>query len=357
MPRKSPASSGAAGSGAGGGGARRPRLEDVASRVGVSTASVSLVLRNAPGPSAETRRKVLDAAAELGYRPDRAASLLARRRTHLIGVLLDIRSSFHAELVADVHDAADRVGYDVVLSTVTATRDEQRAIETLLDSRCEALILLGPTTSSRRLTRLADQLPLVVIGRSVRDTSCDVVRTADDVGVSQAVAHLVALGHRRIAYVDGGRGAIATARRSGYRRAMRAAGLEGAIRILPGDQTEQAGIDAARELLADDRPPTAVITFNDRSALGLLDGLLRSGLGVPERLSVVGYDDSPAAQLPHVGLTSVSQHAREQAEHAVTAVLERLDGARAEPREVVLRPDLVVRGSTGEPRRARRLRA
>lgn len=334
---------------------RRARLEDVARRVGVSTASVSLVLRNAAGPSAETRRKVLAAAAELGYRPDRTASLLARRRTHLLGVLLDIRSSFHAELVTDLHDAADGVGYDLVLSTVTATRDEKRALDTLVDSRCEALVLLGPTAPAPRLAELAQQLPVVVVGRAMGGTALDVVRTADDVGVGQAVAHLHSLGHQAIAYVDGGRGAIATARRNGYRKAMRAAGLAAQAQVLPGDPTEQSGTRAAQSLLADQRPPTALVAFNDRCALGLLDGLLRAGVWVPGQLSVVGYDDSPAARLPHVDLTTVSQDPRAQAEHAVTAALERLDGGRTRPREVVLRPHLVVRGSTGPPRRSRGL--
>ena len=123
--------------------ARRPRLEDVAAAVGVSTASVSLVLRGVPGPSAATRERVLEAAARLGYRPDRTASLLARRRSRLIGVLMDVRSPYQAELVEDLHEVADRLGYDVVLSTVTRGRHERRAVETLVDSRCEALVLIG----------------------------------------------------------------------------------------------------------------------------------------------------------------------------------------------------------------------
>src|SRR6185369_17558507 len=93
---------------------QRPRLADVAARAGVSTASVSLVLRGAPGPSAETRERVIAAAAELGYRPDRTASLLARRRRHLLGVLMDVHNSYHAELVEDLHDAAEARGYDLV---------------------------------------------------------------------------------------------------------------------------------------------------------------------------------------------------------------------------------------------------
>src|SRR3954451_20222057 len=107
---------------------RRPRLAGVAAAVGVSPASASLVLRGVPGPSEATRVRVLEAAARLGYRPDRAASLLARRRSRLIGVVMNVRSSFHGELVEDIHDAAEQHGYDLVLSTITRTRDEQRAV-------------------------------------------------------------------------------------------------------------------------------------------------------------------------------------------------------------------------------------
>lgn len=329
---------------------RRPRLDDVAAKVGVSTGTVSLVLSNAPGPSAATRERVMAAAAELGYRPDRTASLLARRRAHLLGVMLDVRSTFHAELVAELHDAAEAAGYDVLLSTVTPTRDSRRAIETLVDSRCEALVLLGPDAPTSRLTTLGEQIPVVVVGRRLRSTTLDVVRTADDHGVTAAVEHLVELGHRDIAFVDGGQGTIATDRRSGYLRAMRKHGLEDRVRVLAGGQTEVAGTSAAKEVAGSDHPPTAVATYNDRVALGLLDGLLRAGVAVPEEVSVVGYDDSPSAHLPHVDLTTVSQDTRGQAENAVQAAVERLDGARTTPRQVVLEPRLVVRRTTSAPR-------
>ena len=328
---------------------RRARLADVADRVGLSPASVSLLLRNAPGPSPSTRARVLAAAAELGYRPDRTASLLARRRRHLLGVLLEVRNSFHAELVEDMHEAVEQLGYDLVLSTVSRTRDEQRAVETLLDFRCEALVLLGPDAPSSRLAALERELPLVVVGRRVTGGRVDVVRSADDEGVAQAVEHLAALGHRAIAYLDGGLGVVAADRRRGYRTAMRRHGLDGFLRILPGDHTEESGMRAGTVLLAEDELPTALVTFNDRSALGLLDALTRAGRDVPGDVSVVGYDDSPSARLAHVHLTSVSQDARRQAEHAVAAAVERLDGGRTTAREVVLLPHLVVRGTTGSP--------
>jgi DNA-binding LacI/PurR family transcriptional regulator len=262
-----------------------------------------------------------------------------------------VGSPFHAELVEDLHEAAEARGYDVVLSTVTRTRDERRATETLVDFRCEALVLLGPVAPAAQLAALGRQLPVVVIGRRVAGGGVDVVRSADAEGVGQVVGHLAGLGHGSIAYVDGGRGTIAADRRRGYRTAMRRHGLAGQVRVIAGDHTEAAGSRAARALLADggDGLPTAVVAYNDQCALGLLDGLSRAGVEVPGRVSVAGYDDSTLARLAHVNLTTVSQDTRGQAEHAVAAAVERLDGGRVRAREVVLPPRLVVRGTTAAP--------
>jgi len=330
---------------------RRPRLEDVAAAVGVSPATASLVLRGVAGPSATTRERVLEAATQLGYRPDRAASLLASRRSRLLGVVMDIANPFHAQMVEGTQDAADRHGYDLVLSAVTRGRDERRAVETLLDSRCEALVLLGPQAPTDRLVELDRQLPLVAVGRPVPSAEVDVVRAADDEGVALAVEHLVALGHERITYVDGGRGVIPTLRRRGYQRAMKAHGLGGRIHVIRGGNTEETGAAAAPVLLGAAAPPTAVLAFNDRAAMGLLDALVRARVDVPRTVSVVGYDDSPFARLAHVDLTTVSQNTTELTEHAVTALIERLDGGRTEHREVVVHPRLVVRGTTAPPPR------
>jgi len=330
---------------------RRVRLDDVAAEVGLSTASVSLVLRGVPGPSAATRERVLAAAERLGYRPDRAASLLAAHRSRLIGVLLDVRSTFHAELVEDLHETVEQHGYDLVLSTITRSRPERRAIETLLDSRCEALVLLGPEAPAERLVELDRQVPVVSVSRRVDATDVDVVRVADDVGVGQAVEHLTGLGHRDIAYLAGGSGMIAAERRRGYLAAMRRAGLAAHATVLPGGPDEEAGMRVARELLATGEPlPTAVVAFNDRTAVGLLDVFVRSGVDVPGQVSVVGYDDDLVARLAHVALTTVGQDTGQLTSHAIALLVERLDGTRTEHREVVLAPYLVVRGTTAAPR-------
>ncbi|MGE3662191.1 MAG: LacI family DNA-binding transcriptional regulator [Pseudonocardia sp.] len=331
--------------------ARRPRLEDVAAEVGLSIASVSLVLRGAPGPSAATRARVLAAAERLGYRADRAASLLARRRTRLLGVPVALRDAFRAELAEELQLAADARGYTVTLSAITPVHDEARVAETLLDLRCEALVLLAPTLPAEALGDLGTRVPLVVASRHVAPAGFDVVRVADDLGVARAVDHLLALGHRDLVHVDGGDHPSAAERRAGF---MRAAGERG--RVVPGGLDEEAGATAARAMLDAGELPTAVVAANDRCAVGVLDVFVRAGIRVPEDVSLVGYDDTAFAGLAHVGLTTVSQEAAAQAREAVAAVVERLDGDRSQPREIVLTPHLVERTSTAPPRPTRELR-
>ena len=329
----------------------RPRLVDVAARARVSTATASLVLRGRPGPSEATADAVRAAAAALGYRPDRTASLLARHRSHLLGVLLDITSPFHAELVRALDDEAGERGLDIVISTVTRRRDEARAAESLLDFRCEALVVLGPTMSDADLDALADAVPTVVVGRE-GTARVPGVRVSDDQGLELAVDHLVGLGHRRIAFVDGPPGTIARARRTGYRAAMRRHGLRAEADVVAGGATEDAGVGAATALLrrASELRPTAVVCFNDRCAVGVADTFRRNGSDVPGDLSVVGYDDSPLARLGTLDLTSVSQDPLGLAEATVAVAMTLLDGpGTRRGADVVIPPRLVVRSSTSAP--------
>ena len=180
----------------------------------------------------------------------------------------------------------------------------------------------------------------------------DVVRSADADGLELAVDHLVSLGHRRIVHVGAAAGTIGADRHDGYVQAMRRNGLGSSVHTLPGDFTEDSGAAAAALLLGTGvgAVPTAVTAVNDRCAMGLLDGLNRAGVEVPAGVSVIGYDDSLFARLSHIGLTTVSQQPDQQARLAVTSAVERLDGGRTAPREVVLPPRLVVRGTTASPR-------
>ncbi|MER6127631.1 LacI family DNA-binding transcriptional regulator [Streptomyces sp. NPDC001795] len=331
---------------------KRPTLADVAARAGVSTALVSIVMRGAKGAGATTRERVQEAAREIGYRPDARARLLRSHRSRLLGVQFGLQHPFHTDLVEGIYAAAEPTGYQIALSAVTAGRGEQRAVETLLADRCEALILLGPQAPEAGLAELAGQLPVVSVARRLRTAvpGLEVVRTADDKGARQAVDHLVALGHRDIAHIDGGRAPGAADRRRGYRTAMNRHGLGEHIRILPGGLTEEEGAEAARKL-AEARPrPTAVLAFNDRCATGVLDVFLRSGIAVPDDISVVGFDDSHLARLAHIDLTTVGQDITLLASLAVGRTIARLEGDEIPAGEHVIAPHLVVRGTTAPPR-------
>ncbi|MEU5770465.1 LacI family DNA-binding transcriptional regulator [Streptomyces asoensis] len=331
---------------------KRPTLADVAARAGVSTALVSIVMRGTKGASQATRERVLETARQMGYRPDTRARLLRSHRSHLLGVQFALQHPFHSDLLEGIYAAAEPAGYQVALSAVTAARGERRAVEALLADRCEALLLLGPQAPAARLAELAAQLPVVSLARRLRPAvpGLDVVRTADDEGARQAVDHLVGLGHRDIAHVDGGRAPGAADRRRGYRTAMNRHGLAGHVRVLPGGPTEEDGADAARGLLATGPRPTAVMAFNDRCATGALDVFLRAGVRVPGEISVVGFDDSRLARLAHIDLTTVGQDATRLARLAVERAVARLENGPAATGEEVVAPRLVVRGTTAPPR-------
>jgi DNA-binding LacI/PurR family transcriptional regulator len=143
------------------------------------------------------------------------------------------------------------------------------------------------------VTSLGERTPTIVLARRVKSTAVDVVMTADLEVVRTALDHLVSLGHRDIAHVDGGAIHGATDRRRSYRTLMRRQGLTQYARIYPGGNTEADGMRAAEPVVAEADPPTAVVAFNDRSAVGLMFGLQRAGIRIPEDISVIGYDDIP----------------------------------------------------------------
>lgn len=326
---------------------RRPTLEDVAERAGVSRALVSIVMRDVAGASEQTRERVRRAADDIGYRPDPRARRLRQHRTRLIGVTFTAGQEFHADLVDGVYVAADELGYDVVLSGVTPHRDEPRALRTLIDDRCEGLVLIGPEMPPRELANLAARAPVVVVARRVRGV--DAVRSDDVAGAVMGMDHLIGLGHRRIVYLDGGRAPGAAERRRGCRRASRAAQLPELT--LPGGLTERDGAAAASAMLESQDLPTAVFAFNDRCALGAMDVLIRAGVAVPQQVSVLGFDDSPLAGLAHIDLTTIRQDSAGLARAAVQRLVTRLDDDSVDGGtvDVTREPTLVVRGSTAPP--------
>jgi DNA-binding LacI/PurR family transcriptional regulator len=292
----------------------------------------------------------MEAAKELAYRPDQRARLLGSNRSRTIGVVFGLHQTFHAELVESLYSAVGTTAYDLALGASAPSRDERRAVHSLLDYRCEALVLLGPTLSRAAIEELAERLPVVVVARALRRTSVDVVRTDDSSGVRMAVEHLAGLGHTSITHVDGGRAPGAAERRRGYRTAMRALGLDSETEVVAGGLAEHDGEKAAAQVLGRARP-TAVTAFNDRCATGLMAAARAHGVHVPNELSVVGYDNSQIASLDSVALTTVAQDAPTLAASALELALARVErnSDRRSPTEIVVPPRLVVRGTTAPP--------
>ena len=323
----------------------QPTMQQVAERAGVSPALVSLVMRNAPNVSDYRRQLVLDAAEQLGYRPNVLARNLASRRTSTIGVVLnDLHNPFFAEIVDGIQAASDEAGYRMLIGNGKRSRaGEAEMIETFLQFRVDGIITAGATMAMSAIEAAAASTEVVLVGRTSRSRVIDSVNTDDVTGARLAVDHLVDLGHRRIAHIDGGTGAGADARRRGYSKAMTDHGLRDEIVIAHGDFSESGGYHAASELLAQSRRPTAIFAANDLSAAGALDRVEDAGFVVPDAMSIVGYDNTSLAAMQHMSLSTINQPRDEIGRLAVKFLLERLKDERARSVHHVIAPTLVTR--------------
>ena len=331
-------------------GDRLPTIRDVAERAGVSKSLVSLVMRGSPQVSVQRREAVLRAAADLQYRPNAAARSLVRKRSFVIGVVLsDLHNPFFAEVVDGIEEEAGASNYQAMFNAVSRSPErEAAALETFLQLRTDGLILAGAELPTQEIVAVAATAPVVLVTRATRSPLLDSVTNDDRAGARLAVEHLVALGHRDIAHIDGGRGAGAAARRSSYLATMRSHGLSEETTVVQGTFTEEGGANGVERLLARGRP-TAIFAANDLVAVGALHALQERALRVPQDVSLVGYDNSSLAALGHINLTTIDQPRRQLGATAVRLLLERLDRGRREARHLVVSPHLVVRGTTSPP--------
>lgn len=327
----------------------RPTMDDVAARAGVSRALVSLVMRGSPKVSEQRRAAVLKAAEELGYSPHAMARSLASRTSHVLGVMVsDLHNAFFAEVVDGLDAVATGHGFDLIINTGgRSPARERRALRSLLSFRPAGLALLSPVVPSADIERAADQTCVVLVARSSRLAGVDTVNDDGERGIALAVEHLVSLGHRRIAHLDGGGGSQAALRRRGYLAAMASHGL--APRVVGSEYTDAAGARAVRGLLDGGDLPSAIVSCNDFNAVGAISALEEAGFRVPEDVSVVGYDNTSLAALRHISLTTIDQPRNEFGRLAAEALLQRVRGERDEPVRHLLRPSLVVRSTTAPP--------
>ncbi len=332
-------------------------MDDVAAAAGVSRALVSLVMSDSPKVSAGSRQRVRAAAQALGYRPHLMARTLASRRTMLIGVLLDdLHNPFYAEIADGILAAADESKYRVLFTTRNPTAVSQRAaFDTLLELRGDGAVLVSPRLAVRAVEQAAATTPLVAVSEPLLSNRVDTVTNDEGLGARLVVDHLVALGHKDIVHIDGGKGAGAKARRRSFLEAMKAHGIEDYARVVEGGFSEEAGYTAARTILDSRARPTAIFAGNDAAAAGVLDLLYERNVSVPGEISVCGYDNVALAHMGLLSLTTVDQPRFAMGHLAVTTLLERMENRSSRAAHHVIPPTLVVRRSTGPAVKRRRV--
>lgn len=325
-------------------------IRDIAAEVGVSVATASRALTGNGRVSPKTVQRVRAAADRLGFRPNEIARSLSSGRSHSLGLLVpDITNPFFPELMAGAEKAAKSRGQTILLTAALGADLAREDLGVLNARGVDGFIVVGnPFDSSAQLREAAGARPLVVVDRSESATDLSTVVSDHLAGAALAVRHLLGLGHTRIAHISGPPGLdVTNLRIAGYEREMRAAGLEPVV--VPGDFTLASGADAARVLLGDPSPPTAVTTANDLAAIGAMHTVFARGGRIPGDLSIVGYDDIMLAGLVHPGLTTIAQDIGELGARAVAELERQLAGDFA-VRTVSLDTRLVERGSTGAPR-------
>ena len=332
----------------------RATIRDVAARAGVSTATVSRVLAGIGSPKPETSTAVLGAVEELDYRPSGVARSLRMRRTRTFGLIVtDIQNPFFPELVQAADVAARARGYSILLGS--AAYDEQRAVhylDLMVDRRVDGMIIASSQLSEASWTWLAaSPVPLVVVNAEPAGVPVTLVTSDNRGGSRLAAEHLLALGHRSIAYIRGAESFSADVPRlTGFREACRDAGVPVEDRPeLRGDGQFDGGERAVTELLSRASPVTAIACYNDVTAIGALRTLRAAKVSVPSEISVVGCDDIVAASWVAPALTTVAQQKSEMGRIAVERLAEILDHPENPPAAETIRLPMVlqIRESTG----------
>jgi len=340
-------------------------IKDVARAAQVSVATVSRTLNGHGNVAEDVRRRVLAVANDLRYTPHAAARSLSSRRTQTLGVVLpDLHGEFFSELVRGVDQVAREHRLHLLVSSYHGQPEEQISALRAMRGRVDGLLVMSPYAAAQVsiAEELAATLPTVLI--NAQDAGADTPSlNVDNYGGAQAmVEHLVAAGHRRIAFIAGPDDNFdANERLRGYREALARLLPDAREWVLPGKFDEASGHAAGAALLAAQERPDAVFAANDMMALGCLFGLVQGGLRVPDDIAVTGFDDIPLARYVHPALTTMRVNIAELGARAARMLLARLNPEPAaesapasgehheqqeKPRQSEpLRPELIVRES------------
>ena len=327
-------------------------MRAVANLAGVSTATVSHVINDTRTVSAQVTARVLEAMEQLDYHPDIVARSLRRRETMTIGLLVpSVEIPFFARVAESIEAAADAAGYSVILcSSGWSLPRELQHLRNLLARRVDGLVCISLNMTADHLAPMLRRgTPVVLCERPMAGLEVDAVEIDNFQGAYDATAHLIALGHRRIACITGLPSSTLNENRiRGYQQALAAAALPvdpGLIRC--GDYSPASGARFARDFLDAADPPSAVFAFNDLMAMGVLQVAQQRGLRVPADLAVIGFDGLPLIEHTAPPLSTVDQPVAEMGATAIAMLVDRIKGEVTGAARVRTFPaKLVVRAST-----------
>ena len=325
------------------------RIEDVADRAGVSTASVSRVLSGKKNVSDEMRQRVMAAAKELDYQPNLVARSLRSQRSTTVGLIVsDVRNPFFTDVSRAVEDTVHEQGYALYLCNTDEDPEKERLYLDRMQAQNVAGIIYSPTRqSAETFADLQISVPAVIIDRAVRGGHVDQVLIDNVDAAYRLTEHLIQNGYRRIAAMIGEASVTGRERRQGYEKALDAHDLappEGQTRYIP--PKIEAGRKTAREILEDAQPPDAILTTNSLLTAGALMAIRERGLVIPDDVALVGFDETTWGKLVEPTVTIISQPTNEIGTTAAELLLQRVERPDRTPRSVILRGELRIGGSS-----------
>ncbi|TGE08643.1 LacI family DNA-binding transcriptional regulator [Hymenobacter fodinae] len=330
-------------------------MADLARELGVSMTTISRALSDHYSIGPAMKQKVLKLAKKYNYQPNRLASALRKGKSQLLGIVVPyIEGRFFPSVVHGIESAASKAGYNVIICQSNEdVAQERRNLDILLSAQVAGvLVSLSRTTRDfRHFEKLRSRgLPLVFFDRIVEGDNVNAVVLDDQEGGYVATRHLIEQGCRRIAHIAGPQHLnIYKNRRQGYLDALREAGLpEDESLIVYTDMVQSQAVDAMRELLAAPNRPDGVFAAGDYGALGAQQEVQRQGLRVPQDVAIAGFSNETFTVVTEPSLTTIDQRCEEMGQAAVRLLLELIeaDGRPFAPRQVALRPELLVRNSS-----------
>jgi DNA-binding LacI/PurR family transcriptional regulator len=319
---------------------------------GVAVSTVSNALTGRRFVLEDTRKQILEAAERVGYRASPIARGLRLQRSFTIGILVgDITNPFFPDLIRGAEGVVSAEHYHLTLCDTGYRAEKQEGyLQMLRERRLDGLIVASQAAMSQGLIDLVQAgFPLVFINQRYDGIETDYVGVDNVKSIDEACKHLWSLGHRRIAFICGREGATAAVDRfECFKSSITAlAGSLDESLVEPGDYTYESGVLAAKRLLSRSVRPTAVLTANDLSALGVMEAAESLDLKVPDDVSIVGIDDIFISALPRISLTTVRQPKFEIGAAAARLLFERIGGAGGPWKEIILESHLIRRATSG----------